>query len=605
MERYNIIVVGAGHAGCEAALAAARMGFKTLLITIHLDAIAQMSCNPAIGGLAKGHLVREIDALGGEMGKVIDKTGIQFRLLNTKKGPAVQAPRAQADKKRYQSLMKAILEKEPNLAIKQALVEEIMTSDKKACGVITHTGMQYKADCVILTTGTFLNGLIHIGLVSFKGGRSGEFSAEKLSASIRNLGIEMGRLKTGTSPRILAKSINFSILEKQPGDKDPVPFSFSTKKITQDQICCYITYTNKLTHQIIRENLDRAPLYCGRIVGIGPRYCPSIETKIVRFSEKESHQIFLESEGMETDEFYINGFATSIPEDVQIKALHTIKGLENAEIIRSGYAVEYDFCLPTQLNIVLESKIVPNLFMAGQINGTSGYEEAAAQGLIAGMNAGLKIKGEKPLLIDRSEGYIGVLVDDIITKGVIEPYRLFTSRAEYRLLLRYHNADQRLSEYGYRCGLISHEQIERVRDKKNAIKIEMDRLYTIKDKGEILSQILTRPGNSYNDLPVVYKNTGLSEEIIKEVELEIKYAGYIQRQLREIERFKKMKNKTIPVGFQYENITSLSIEAKEKLKRIQPNSIGQASRLEGITPSDIAILLIHLKNSQNVPRGTF
>ena len=579
MSKYNVIVVGAGHAGCEAALASARMGLKTLLFSINLDNIAQMSCNPAIGGLAKGHLVREIDALGGEMGKVIDKTGIQFRLLNTKKGQAVQAPRAQADKKRYQSLMRNILEKEPQLDLKQALIEEIITSDKKACGVITHTGMRYTADYIILTTGTFLNGLIHVGLVSFKGGRSGEFAAKGLSSSLVKLGIGMGRLKTGTSPRILAKSINFSLLEKQPGDKTPVPFSFSTKKIIQDQICCYITHTNQDTHQIIRENFDRSPLYCGKITGVGPRYCPSIETKIERFFDKESHQLFLEPEGLDTDEFYINGFSTSVPEDVQCNALRTIKGLENAEIIRPGYAVEYDFCHPTQLNATLESKVVPNLFMAGQINGTSGYEEAAAQGLIAGINAGLKIKGEKPLIIDRSEGYIGVLVDDLVTKGVKEPYRLFTSRAEYRLLLRYHNADQRLSEYGYNCGLVSRETIEKVRYKKCAIKDEVNRLSKTKSKGRIN--------------PV---NPDLCEEIIKEVKLEIKYAGYIQRQIREINKFKKMENKNIPSDFPYDSIKGLSIEAREKLKEIRPGSVGQASRLEGITPADISILLIYLKD---------
>lgn len=598
-QKYNIIVVWAGHAGCEAALASARMGLTTLLLTINMDAIAQMSCNPAIGGLAKGHVVREIDALGGEMAKIIDRTGIQFRLLNTKKGPAVQAPRAQADKKKYQLLMKYILEKEPNLDLKQAIVEEIITSDKEACGVMTHTGMVYEADCIVLTTGTFLNGLIHIGPVSFKGGRQGELASEKLSASLTGLGIQMGRLKTGTSPRILAKSINRDILEKQFGDINPVPFSFSTEKIGQPQVACYITYTNSLTHKIIRENLDSSPLYGGKIVGIGPRYCPSVETKIVKFPEKESHLLFLEPEGLETEEFYINGFSTSLPENIQLKALRTIKGLEKAEIMRPGYAIEYDFCLSDQLDYTLESKIVPNLFMAGQINGTSGYEEAAAQGLMAGINAALKIKGEKPLIIDRSEGYVGVLIDDLITKGVKEPYRLFTSRAEYRLLLRYHNADQRLSEYGYRCGLISQENIEKLRLKTLAIKNELHRLYNTKYMGEVLSQILTRPNNIYKDLPAEDQKPDLSEDVIKEVELEIKYAGYIQRQLREVTRFKKVENKIIPSKIAYENLKGLSIEAKEKLKTIRPVSIGQASRIEGITPADIAILLVYLKQRED------
>lgn len=594
-QKYDVIVVGAGHAGCEASLVAARMGLKTILFTINLDNICQMSCNPAIGGLAKGHVVREIDALGGEMARLIDKTGIQFKLLNTKKGPAVQAPRAQADKKRYQILMRNILEKQPNLHIRQAIVEEIITSDNKATGVIIHTGMRYEAQAIILTTGTFLNGLIHIGLVSFKGGRAGELCAEKLSSSFLKLGIETGRLKTGTSPRILAKGIDFSFLEKQPGDKEPVPFSFSTEKISREQICCYITYTNKETHKVINDNLDRSPLYCGRIVGIGPRYCPSIETKIVRFPEKESHQIFLEPEGIETHEFYINGFSTSLPEDVQIEALRTIKGLEKAEIIRPGYAVEYDFCPPTQLYATLESKIVPNLFFAGQINGTSGYEEAAGQGIIAGINAAFKIRQEKPLIIKRSEGYIGVMIDDLVTKGVNEPYRLFTSRAEYRLLLRYHNADQRLGEYGYRCGLISEDAIEKIRNKKNLIENELKRLNNTKFEGKPLSRILAKPGFFYNDLLPALKNKDISNEIIKEVELEIKYSGYIQRQMREINRAKKMEDKIIPSDFSYKRINGLSAEAKEKFEKIRPANLGQASRIEGITPADIADLLIFLR----------
>ena len=616
-KEYDVIVVGAGHAGCEAALAASRMGCETLIITMNLDSIALMSCNPAIGGVAKGHLVREIDALGGEMAKCIDKTGIQFRVLNTSKGHAVQAYRAQADKQLYRLEMKAVLEREKSLDIKQGIVEGLLIEDGKAVGVKTNTGILYRSRAIILTTGTFLKGLIHIGLINFPAGRAGEFSAERLSDNLKDLGFEIGRLKTGTPPRLDAKTIDFSGLIKQNGDENPRPFSYSTTKITQRQIPCYLTYTNTETHRIIMENLDRSPLYCGVIKGIGPRYCPSIEDKVKRFPEKDRHQVFLEPEGYETTEYYANGVSTSLPIDVQLKFLRTIKGLEKVEIMRPVYSIEYDFTPPTQLMPTLETKLIKNLYFAGQINGTSGYEEAAAQGLMAGINAGLSIQGKESLILDRSEAYIGVLIDDLVTKGTEEPYRMFTSRAEYRLILRQDNADLRLKEKGYRVGLVREEEFVRFVNKREGIKKEIDRLSKAilkpnEDVNKILESIgtnilnepvtllelLRRPEITYNklvQLETIPESQFLNPDIIEQVEIQVKYEGYINRELEKIGRFKRLEEKRIPQGIDFKNIPGLSTEVKEKLSKIKPVSIGQASRISGVTPSAISILIVYLE----------
>ena len=615
-KEYDVIVVGAGHAGCEAALAASRMGCETLIMTMNLDSIALMSCNPAIGGIAKGHLVREIDALGGEMAKCIDKTGIQFRVLNTSKGPAVQAYRAQADKQLYRLEMKSTLEKERRLDIKQGIVERILVENGEAVGVETNTGISYKSKTVILTTGTFLKGLIHIGLINFPAGRAGEFPSEKLSDNLRELGFEIGRLKTGTPPRLDAKTIDFSRLTEQSGDAEPRPFSYSTEKISQRQIPCYLTYTNKETHEIIRNNLDRSPLYCGVIKGVGPRYCPSIEDKVKRFPDKDRHQVFLEPEGYDTKEYYANGVSTSLPVDVQVKFLRTIKGLENVEIMRPGYAIEYDFVPPAQLLPTLETKLIKNLYHAGQINGTSGYEEAAAQGLTAGINASLSIQGKEPLIINRSEAYIGVLIDDLITKGTQEPYRMFTSRAEYRLILRQDNADLRLREKGYKAGLVKEEEFVKFVEKRDGIKSEIDRLgkTVLKPSEDVndklrevgtniinepltLLELLRRPEIKYDDLlklqPSVFslQPYGVREQ----VEIQVKYEGYINRELLNVERFKRLEEKGIPPEVNFENIPGLSNEVKEKLSKVRPISIGQASRISGVTPSAISILMIYLE----------
>jgi len=621
-EKFDVIVVGGGHAGCEASLACARMGVKTLLITIGLDNIAQMSCNPAIGGIAKGHVVREIDALGGEMAKNIDKTGIQFRMLNTKKGPAVQAPRAQADKKWYQFEMKHTLEKQKNLFLKQDIVEEIVVDKNNIIqGVITKRKIKYKSQIVILTTGTFLRGVIHIGLYRYKAGRAEEFSADKLSSSLRKIGLKLGRLKTGTPARVNRKSINFSKLIEQKGDKVPVPFSFSTEKIQREQISCYITYTNEKTHKIIQQNLDKSPLYGPQkiIKGIGPRYCPSIEDKVVKFPHHNKHQIFLEPEGYNTEEIYVNGLSTSLPENVQYEFYRTLPGLENVEILRPAYAIEYDFVYPHQLSPTLETKAIKNLFLAGQINGTSGYEEAAGQGIIAGINAVLKIKNKKPCILSRAESYIGVMIDDLITKSIDEPYRLFTSRAEYRLLLRCDNADYRLMPYGYKFGLITKEQFDAMKEKYKIIdekvklynnislnpkkfnksKIAKEKNIKLKE-GVKLFHFLKRSEINIEDF--IYFDKDLKK--MKYYDLialytKIKYEGYIKRELEEIEKFKKMENYLIPKEFNYDKVEGLSLESKQRLKEIRPISLGQASRIRGIRPSDLTLIMVYLKKLKN------
>jgi tRNA uridine 5-carboxymethylaminomethyl modification enzyme len=623
-KKYDVIVVGAGHAGIEAALASARMGCQTLMLTMNADTIGQMSCNPAIGGLAKGHLAREIDALGGEMGKCTDMTGLQFRMLNTKRGPAVRAPRAQCDKKAYQFRMKWICECEANLDICQGQVDQLLHRSGKVIGVETTMEVRYESVTVVITTGTFLKGLMHVGGNKQKGGRAGESSVGGFSDSLRSVGLKLGRLKTGTPPRLLKKSINFKKTEIQPGDESIPYFSFWKEDLfhveqsrvspgdighsggkyppgsildrINGQLPCFITFTTAKTAEIIRENLHKSPMYSGDIEAVGPRYCPSIEDKIVRFADKERHQIFLEPEGISTDEIYVNGFSTCLPFDVQYEMVRTIVGCENAEILRPAYAVEYDFAFPTQLSATLETKPCENLFLAGQINGTSGYEEAGAQGLMAGINAALKVQGKASLVLRRDQAYIGVLIDDLITKGTVEPYRMFTSRAEYRLLLRQDNGDLRLCEISREIGLLSDRQYSIYQAKKVQFKRELARVQTTWQDNLTLEQLLKRNDISHAQLP--QPSGGVSPEVAEQVEITVKYAGYIERQETEIEKFKKMESRQIPIWLDYDRISGLRNESRQKLKEIQPDTLGLASRISGINPTDISLLMVWIKRGR-------
>lgn len=615
---YDVAVVGAGHAGCEAALATSRMGLKTVVFAINLESIALMACNPSIGGPGKGNLVREIDALGGQMARNVDKNLIQMRMLNTKKGPAVRALRAQLDKRAYSISMKYTLECQENLDIVQEEVVRILVEGERVAGVVTKTGGIYKAKAVIITTGVYLRGRVVIGDVSYSSGPSGLFPANELSKSLESLGFELGRFKTGTPPRIHRDSVDFSKMIVQPGDDVIIPFSYATDKIDREQIPCWLTYTNEVTHKIITDNIYRAPLYTGEIKGTGPRYCPSVEMKVVNFKDKTSHQIFIEPEGVNNKEMYVQGLSTSLPADVQIAMTRSIKGLENAKIMRFGYAIEYDYVVPTQLKPTLESKAIQGLYMAGQVNGTSGYEEAAAQGLIAGINAALKIKEKEPLILSRSDAYIGVLIDDLVTKGVNEPYRVLTSRAEYRLLLRHDNADLRLMDIGYKVGLISDKMYKKFLEKKTMIENEIERLRSIKitptaQTNEMLSQLETATINTPSSLAELLKRPELDyekikilddlrkplpKEVIEQVEIAIAYEGYIKRQIAEVEQFKKMENRKIPADLDYDEVYGLSFEGREKLKKVKPISIGQASRISGVNPSDITVLMIYLETKR-------
>ncbi|NGQ96077.1 tRNA uridine-5-carboxymethylaminomethyl(34) synthesis enzyme MnmG [Brevibacillus sp. SYP-B805] len=622
---FDVIVIGAGHAGCEAALAAARMGCSTLLLTINLDAVAFMPCNPSVGGPAKGHVVREIDALGGEMGKNTDKTHIQMRMLNTGKGPAVHALRAQADKFAYQHEMKKTIENTPNLLLRQGMVDELIVNNGVCEGVVTQTGARYRAKAVVLTTGTYLRGKIILGDLQYESGPNNMRPSVKLALNLKELGFEMVRFKTGTPPRVHKGSIDFSKMEIQPGDPVPRAFSYETTEFIMDQLPCWLTYTNEETHELINGNLHRAPMYSGVIEGTGPRYCPSIEDKVVRFSDKPRHQVFLEPEGRNTEEMYVQGMSTSLPEDVQLSMLRSMAGMEKVEMMRPGYAIEYDALVPTQLWPTLETKLIEGLFTAGQINGTSGYEEAAGQGLMAGINAARKVQGKPPVILRRDQAYIGVLIDDLVTKGTNEPYRLLTSRAEYRLLLRHDNADLRLTDIGYEIGLISKERYARFCEKRERIAREKERIENTRvrpDNPEVqavlreagtpeltevtsLDQLLRRPELTYAHIQrIAPAPEPIPEDVAEQVEIQIKYDGYIRKSLQQVERMKKVEERKIPADIDYHQITGMSKEAREKMSKIRPLNIGQASRISGVNPADISVLMVYLEQYHRVLANT-